>query len=825
MLRLWDPRTRRQLLSMPCGVVRFNRAGDRMLLLLKAPQIWELAEGREYRTFVGDPIRGKQYPYKPSVSPDGRLLAVGTENGTVIWEMATGNELAHLRTSGTYSVLFQPSGDLLTSSQILGLQRWPIRPVPDADGEYRIGPPEALVPGATDRVEQSKDGRTVVVAVSGAGGQVVDLDQPGVLKPLLPHDGANGISVSPDGQWAATGCHHGTGIKVWSVRQNKLERELPIEGRAGASFSPDGRWLATGSAAGHQLWKIGTWERGPPLPDGGTLFPPDGPLVGVVANASVTFINPDTGRKVATLEDPNQDRFGGNCFSPNGAQLAVCTHDSYSVHVWDLRRIRAGLKAIDLDWAAPDYPPAPPPHAPLHPFQVIDGQPGQPRQPPPAPLVVLTVPEAGKRPATPEQLAGWVKQLADKDAKTQTEAAHALEEVGPPALKVLDKAANHPDAAVRQRVKEVQDRIAVAEAVAPRRLSLKWKDVPVADALKALGERAGMQLVYVPKPSPDGSPSKTVTLELDGVTFLEALDRLCQSAGLNFTPNPSRQWQLFDAKPSPREMAAFSGPVHMLATHLQYNRSLVLQDQEQASESLYLQLLLASEVRPALLGYGQPRVVEARDDAGRSLLPDRQVPAPPVGLNPMRIVLLQPPPVRGGTLKHLKIVLPVEVMARQRNVLTVTDLVKVSGKTFYGDDGVRMQLQAVNGLGTNRVNVQFAVSAPEGQPLDPNKLGMRLIDAKGGEHPSVSFNMNSFVRKVRKPEAEDILWLSGSPQGGFLAQLPWAALAQDPLNLTRRQWSGYALFSTQEPISALTLFHFERLRTELPFEFRDLPLP
>jgi len=838
LLRLWDPRTGRQLLSTPSWGFRFNGAGDRMLLSKnpKAPQIWELADGREYRTFVSDPLRGKQTPHKPSVSPDGRLLAVGTEDGTVIWEMASGNELAHLETGRTYCVLFQPSGDLLTSSQVSGLMRWPIRPGPNADDPYQIGPAERLVAGGTDRVEQSKDGRTVVVAVSGAGGQVVDLDQPGVLKPLLPHNGANGISISPDGQWAATGTQHGTGIKVWSVRENKLERELPIEDAAGPFFSPDRRWLATSSSAGSQLWKVGTWERGPKLPDGEPLFPPDGPFVGVVvmANSTVTFIDPDTGRKIATLEDPNHDRIGGRDFGPDGAQLVYSTQDSHSVHIWDLRRIRAGLKAIDLDWVAPDYPPAPPPHDPLRPFKVIGGVPWA-GQPPPAPLVVLTVPAAGKRPATPEQLAGWVKQLADKDAKTQAEAAHALEEVGPPALKALDEAAKHPDAAVRRHVKQVQDRIAVAEAVAPRRISLKWKDVPIADALKALGKQAGMQLVYVPKPPPDGSPPKTITLELDGVTFLEALDRLCQTAGLNFVPNTSRQWRLFDGKPSPREMAAFSGPVHLLATNLQFNRSLALQGQEQASESLNLQLLLASEVRAALLAYGQPRVVEARDDAGRSLLPDPQVPAPPagdffgpLGFNPRRTVLLQPPPVRGGTLKHLKLVLPVEVLARQQDVLTVADFAKAVGKTFAGDDGVRLKVQFVNGLGTNWVNVQFAVSAPEGPPLDPNKLGMRLLDAKGAEHPASNFNINTFARPFRRPEAEDILWLSGSPQGGFPALVPWAALAQDHLNLKRRQWTGWANFSTQEPIIApakLTLFHFERLRTELPFEFRDLPLP
>lgn len=47
------------------------------------------------------------------------------------------------------------------------------RPNLDGDGAYRIGSPESLFRGRTDGVAQSKDGRTVVVAVSRQGGQVV----------------------------------------------------------------------------------------------------------------------------------------------------------------------------------------------------------------------------------------------------------------------------------------------------------------------------------------------------------------------------------------------------------------------------------------------------------------------------------------------------------------------------------------------------------------------------------------------------------------------------------------------------------------------------
>jgi hypothetical protein len=112
--------------------------------------------------------------------------------------------------------------------------------------------------------------------------------------------------------------------------------------------------------------------------------------------------------------------------------------------------------------------------------------------------------------------------------------------------------------------------------------------------------------------------------------------------------------------------------------------------------------------------------------------------------------------------------------------------------------------------------------------LDPRDLDLRLTDAKGREHRTAFLTTNSVARGVRELEAADLLWLSGPSQGAFPAALPWAALAQASRPLNRRQWTGWAQFSLPERLAAparLTLSRFERLRTELPFEFRDLPLP
>jgi WD40 repeat protein/tRNA A-37 threonylcarbamoyl transferase component Bud32 len=834
-LRLWDPATGRQLLSLPSRWdSTFNRAGDQILLRGKSPEVWKVAGGREYRTFASHPPQGKQEPYGCAVSPDGRLLAVGMRDGTRLWAMDSGEELAYLPTGFTFTVLFQPSGDLLTCDHDgLGLERWPIRPDPARPGGLRIGPRETLLRGQVVRVSQSKDGKTLVAFLDRQGAVVLRAEAPGQVGPLLPQDGTNVASVSPDGRWLAMEAFSSKALKVWSIADNKVVAQLPVDRLDSIAFSADGRWLAADhNSNGGRLWQVNSWEPGPLLPPGWAVFTPDGRWVVVRDKSLITLLDPATGRTVAVLDDPNQDRAYDTAFTPDGSQLVATTHDSYSAHVWDLRRIRAGLKERELDWEAPDYPPAPASRPPLRPFTVINGFPGQP---PPTPLVELTAPGPRRRTATPEQLAGWLKQLADNDAKTRTEAARALEEAGPPALKLLDEAAGHADAAVRERVSQVRDRIAVAEALSPRRFSLKLKDVPVADAIKALADKAGVRLNYI-RPLSVADPPKPVSLDLDGVPFLEALDRLCRAAGLSQFSSRPDVWTLRPGTPVPRELLAYAGPLRLQATSVEFQRLLGLQGKQQPSERLWLRLLQKSETRGAVLSQGRPRVVEARDDARRSLLLDPAGAAKPardlfnpIGYNLSSLtVMLQAPPVRGGILKHLKLALPVEVRARPQDVLTVTDFANAGGKTFFGDEGIRLKVQAVNMFGPNSAMIQFAVTAPEGRSLDPNGLGLRLTDAKGGEHPATSFNLNLFNQNVREPEAEDFLWLSGSPQGALLTRLPWAALAQGPRRLNRRQWTGFAQFVTPGPISSpskLTLFRFERLRTELSFEFHDLPLP
>jgi hypothetical protein len=65
-----------------------------------------------------------------------------------------------------------------------------------------------------------------------------------------------------------------------------------------------------------------------------------------------------SGRTVARLEDPHGDRATWQGFTPDGTRLVVASIFASAVHVWDLRAIRERLKAMDLDWDWPEFPPA-----------------------------------------------------------------------------------------------------------------------------------------------------------------------------------------------------------------------------------------------------------------------------------------------------------------------------------------------------------------------------------------------------------------------------------------------------------------------------------
>ena len=101
--------------------------------------------------------------YRASIRHDGRVLAVGTEQGVVIWDLAQGTELGFLGIGLAWHSLFEESGDLLTNGS-LGVLRWPVQ-VDQERGVVHIGPPSRLsLPSSDCEIAEDRLGRIVAVA-------------------------------------------------------------------------------------------------------------------------------------------------------------------------------------------------------------------------------------------------------------------------------------------------------------------------------------------------------------------------------------------------------------------------------------------------------------------------------------------------------------------------------------------------------------------------------------------------------------------------------------------------------------------------------------
>jgi serine/threonine protein kinase/WD40 repeat protein len=319
--RVWHTETGRQLLVRPVGFSPkpLSRSGGRMGYLLHGNQVQllEVASGREYRTLVNSLGPGQGSYYEAAISTDGRLLAVGMQDGVRLWELTSGRELAWLPLGVTTSVFFHPQRPELFTSGVDGLLRWPIHQADEMGTGLRLGPPRP-VPLSTvpERACLSGDGRTVALASErAASALVVDLDKEAVQGVPVRHPDISYIALSPDGQWAASGGWHSPLVKAWNARTGQVVKELPLGIRTSVFFTPDSKALITSRGDEYCFWEVGSWQPGRRLRwevgnyPGFVAFSRDGALMALELSPGVIQLREvATDRILARLEDPNRDR-------------------------------------------------------------------------------------------------------------------------------------------------------------------------------------------------------------------------------------------------------------------------------------------------------------------------------------------------------------------------------------------------------------------------------------------------------------------------------------------------------------------------------------
>jgi WD40 repeat protein len=318
-------------------------------------------------------------------SPDGRLLAIGSYDGTAtLWDQETGAKVRTLRghTSVIQDVVFSPDGARVgTASWDSSVRIWDTR-----SGELVMAPlmheglaravafpPDATLivtgtPGGlafwdansgaplSDRlgasaarwVEEivfSHNGSKMAVA-SNAGTALhqwdVDTWHP-IATPAETGSNALAVAYSPDGDVIATG-HIDGGVHLWNATTHaQIGLDLAHPGTAqGVVFSPDGRTLAVCSGDNsYRLWDVASGETlGVPIPERGfpddIRFSPDGQHLAVAADQSTVRVWRVLSESRLVREFSTGTRIVDAALDPSGRYMAFAGEDLllYRVDTW-----------------------------------------------------------------------------------------------------------------------------------------------------------------------------------------------------------------------------------------------------------------------------------------------------------------------------------------------------------------------------------------------------------------------------------------------------------------------------------------------------------
>jgi hypothetical protein len=136
--------------------------------------------------------------------------------------------------------------------------------------------------------------------------------------------------------------------------------------------------------------------------------------------------------------------------------------------------------------------------------------------------------------ADPQRIEKLIKDLGSNKFAERSKARQELKRIGEPALEALRKALKCDDAETRRAagdlLKGIEARALTERLLAPKRVRLDMRDMPVPDAVAELSRQSGYRIEL--QGDQAALRARKVTLQTGETTFWEAFDRLCREAGL-----------------------------------------------------------------------------------------------------------------------------------------------------------------------------------------------------------------------------------------------------------------------------------------------------
>jgi WD40 repeat protein len=300
-------------------------------------------------------------------SPDGTLLAVGYYSGSApvqLWDVASRRLITTFPAYGG-AVAFSPDGKTLAIGTEGGVQLW------DVSSLRMVA---SVKFGNIDQVTAlafSPDGAILAISVQGGPTRLWAVASHNVVATLpagIADPDVTAMRFNPGGTILAVAAlntlstnHDGpTVTRLWAVPSGRLITTLPDGGGTqvdAMAFSPDGTMLATGDKdSTTQVWNVAAATNTPSAAltygSAGETPPsvalsPDGATLAVGTGNAVQLWSVAAGRRTGTLLVGRGQEPASEVFSPDGATLAVGTGDG--VQLWNVaaRRLIKTIPGTD----------------------------------------------------------------------------------------------------------------------------------------------------------------------------------------------------------------------------------------------------------------------------------------------------------------------------------------------------------------------------------------------------------------------------------------------------------------------------------------------